>query len=99
MNPLETLLNRIKERHERFTRNTIQLAREAFEIGAMLTQLRGQIDYGRWGKTLDSIGLPRSTAYQYIRVAENWDTKKGMLQNGIKLCDLYREIGVLPHLP
>lgn len=95
---LTNRLQKIKILHEDFCKGSAQIVRKAAEIGALLIEAKEMIPHGEFEEAIRSIGMSKVTAWNYRRVAEAWDAKKGMLDNGIKLCDLYREIGVLPPL-
>jgi hypothetical protein len=49
---------------------------------------------GRWCEWLDSVGVPRNTAWRYMRVAQDKGTEQ-LLARGCSLVDLYREFGLV----
>jgi hypothetical protein len=68
----------------------------ALEIGQLLECSRNAIQNGEWGDFTSACGMSRVTAWRYMQVAKDWDAKANRLARGLSLCDVYREIGLLP---
>ncbi len=93
-----TLLAQIKAAHERCFRGTKEAITAAVECGLLLIQLRKIVQAREWGRTLKTIDFPRSTAWEYMQIAQRSDGK--VLKDGIHFCNLLREpdFGLLPEL-
>jgi len=95
---LEHLATQIKAKHALFTTRTREAIKLAVEIGVLLKAARGSAGHGDWGQFVETCGLSRMTAWRYIRVHDDWDSKAGQLERGLMLCDVYRSIGLLPEV-
>lgn len=79
--------------HEKFLRVGREAVGLAIQAGALLMQARENLDHGQFQIEYEAAGFKKATVYNYIAVAERWDGKQ--LKDGVKLCDLYRDAGIM----
>jgi len=87
----QPLILRIRQAHERCKRGSLEAIQAAVNCGALLLELRSKINNGDWTDNLDAIGIKKTTAWNYMKLAEKWDLKKSQLRDGIYFCNLLRE--------
>ncbi len=86
--------------HEAATARAHEAVRAALECGKLLILARKTIPEKEWTAWVEKIGLARTTAWRYERLAK--DVAKGrvkyLLEQGASLVDLYREFDLVKPL-
>lgn len=88
-------MDRAWEGHSALRKMAEQSIQLAVKIRALLIRAQQELPYGDFKSEYESRGFKRTTVYSYIAVAHRWDGKLHMLEDGVKLCDLYRELGLM----
>lgn len=90
---LSRIEEQIKREHAACVQHATDCITHALRCGALLATYRATCA-GDWCERLERIGIARSTAHRYIRVAEDAAKKqsrvKYLLEQGASLVDLYR---------
>ena len=89
---------RIRKLHEESRLAAKRSVELIVEIGGLLKQMTKIVQFGDWGTFCESAGISRNTAWRYMRVFDDWDSKAGQLGRGLMVCEVYRSIGLLPEL-
>jgi hypothetical protein len=66
----------------------------AIECGRVLIGVR-RVTPGGFTEWVQTLSFSERTAYRYIKVAEQFDLKANLLDQGAGLVDLYREFGIV----
>ena len=87
-----TLLKKIVAEHEAALRDAVSSVKHVLVCGRLLAALKLQA--ADWEKQLEAVKLSRTTAWRYIKVAndaaKNPGRTKYLLEQGASLVDLYR---------
>lgn len=96
MQTLEQLTPQIKALHKSAIERAKEAVNNALRCGVLLSQAREICPHGDWDNYChETLGLSRVTAWRYIKLAVAYK-ERGQILEGAKLCDLYREFGLLP---
>lgn len=95
MNLLDQNAPQIIKLHEEATKHAKLSVQAALRCGVLLAQAREQCAHGEWESyCVKTLGMSPVTAWRYQKLAAGF--KERQLVEGAKLCDLYREFGLLP---
>jgi hypothetical protein len=89
---------KIKELHLSAMASAGRALEMALKCGALLAEAQAAVPYGEWGFWLKGCGIPRETARRYIRLSKEWDARKQQIEQGVTLCELYRDYGLMKPL-
>jgi hypothetical protein len=93
MIPVPKLLSQIQTEHVGAITAATQAVRHVLNCGRLLISLKSSLP-GEWEAKLESISMPKTTAWRYMKVAsdaaKNPAKVKYLLEQGASLVDLYR---------
>ena len=79
-NPEDPGLSEAKDRALKYWDSARQYRRktmkEAWHCGRALCEVRGKLPHGEWREWLESVGIPKSTAYLWMRFSKNCELSK-----------------------
>lgn len=98
MKYLEGRIRAIKRHHQAAQDRTLEAVQAILSCGRELLIAREDAAHGDWEPFLESCGLNRTTAWRYMKVAQDYSDRDAQLMRGNNLCDLYRELGLMKPL-
>jgi hypothetical protein len=96
--PTDDLAAEIRAKHKQVQVLCKRSIEALVEVGSLLISAQKQQGYGDWGQFLVACQVTRTTAWRYMRLAQDWDPARHQLRRGLMICDVYRGIGLLPEL-
>lgn len=98
--PVKKLVEQIAHEHDLARKGAEDCVRHTINCGRLLLALKASCEHGDWVNALKPIDLSKTTAWRYMRVAQDAAKRKNahLLEAGASLVDLYREFGLVKAL-
>ena len=94
MATLIAIATEVREMHIQAQQSAQRAIHFAIQCGVRLIAAHAVVRDGEWETWLESVGIDRTTAWRYMRVAQDKGTEQ-LLARGCSLVDLYREFGLV----